>query len=282
MSLRRLRQMVFSKEFATRVFLGLGIGIASITPGLSGGVIAATAGIYEPAIHAIVSVRKEFRRSAIFLAPLGIGAGLGVLLFSRVMRELMARAQFGVLYVFLGLVAGGIPSLVGEANRGGFRLKHLLAATIAFAFVIWAGQISAWAPGRSGEDVMSVGYLVLYGAVIAIGTVVPGISSSFLLIHLGVYEELLSAFTAFDIRVLFFLGCGFAATGLLIVRLVEFLFRRFRGPCYYAVIGFLLASMVTVFPGFRSGWGLVLDTLLFVGGAAASYIVTRIEGRQAQ
>lgn len=281
MSANKLIQLIFSKEFANRVYLGLVIGIASITPGLSGGVIAAAAGIYEPAIHAIVSVRKEFRKSALFLAPLGIGAGIGVLLFSRVMQELMARARFGVLYVFLGLVAGGIPALVGEANRGGFKLKYLLVVLLAFASVIWASQIPAWAPGQSGEDILSSVNVILYGVVLAVGTTVPGISSSFLLIHLGVYEELLYALTRFDIRVLFFLGCGFAGTGLLIVKLVEFLFRRFRGPCYCAVVGFLLGSMVSVFPGFRSGLGLVLDVFLFIGGAAVSYAVTRIESRRA-
>lgn len=280
MKLGRLRQMVFGRDFVKRTLLGLAIGIASITPGLSGGVIAATTGVYERAIIAIVNVREEFRRSVVFLAPLALGAGIGMLLFSRVMQELMARAEFTVLYVFLGLVAGGVPSLVKEANRDGFRLTHLAAVPLALAAVVWVSQISAWAPGQSGETAFSPGNIVLYGAVVAIGTIIPGVSSSFILIHLGAYQDLLAALTSLDLRILFLLGCGFVVTGLVIVRFVECMFRRFRGLAYYSVLGFLMGSMAMVFPGFRSGWGLALDIFLFVGGAAASYAVTRFGSKQ--
>ena len=81
----------FYVDFIKKILIGFVVGIACITPGLSAGVIAAAAGLYEPAIHAIVSIRKEFKKSVIYLMPLGIGAVIGILLFSKVMKELMIK-----------------------------------------------------------------------------------------------------------------------------------------------------------------------------------------------
>ena len=108
-------------DFIKKLLLGLALGIASITPGISAGVIAAAAGIYEPAVRALVNFRKEYRQSFRFLFPLGLGVAAGILLFSRVWQQLMFTAEFRVLYVFLGLVAGSIPALFKEANCHGFR-----------------------------------------------------------------------------------------------------------------------------------------------------------------
>lgn len=278
--LERLKQTIISVDFFKRMLMGLVIGIAFVTPGLSGAVIAAAAGLYEPAVHAVVSIKKEFRKSVQYLLPLAVGGGVGTLLFSRVMQELMIKAQFGVLYIFLGLVTGSIPFLVKEANDGGFRAKYLWAAAIALAAVIYTGQMTVWAPYRTGNMELSAVNTMICGAVVAVGTIIPGISSSFMLMYLGAYEGLLAAITSFDIKILVLLGIGSVVTGLLIIRLVEVLFRRFHGFAYYTVIGFLLGSMVMVFPGLRNGGALAVDISLFLVSAAASFAMMRLNQKR--
>ncbi len=268
----------FIRDFVKKLVFGLVIGIACITPGLSGGVLAAAAGLYEPALRAIVRLRKEFKKGVLYLLPLGLGGGAGVLLFSRAMKGLMDNAQFGVLYVFLGLVAGSIPSLFGEAHEKGFRKQYLLAAFLPFVAVL---LLERSFPGVHGAGEMGWPFIILYGGVLAIGTVIPGISSSFILMNLGVYESLLDAIVAFDLRVMALLGIGAVVTGLLIIKVVEYFFRRFRGFSYYAVIGFLLGSMAMVFPGLRTGWGLVLDLFLFFASTALSWWVMRLQKKNA-
>jgi len=261
------------------VLVGFVIGIASVTPGLSGGVIAAAAGLYEPAIHAILNLRKEFRASVYYLAPLAIGAGSGIFLFSKVMKELMTKAESAVLYVFLGLVAGSLPSLVKEANSGGFKKRYLWATVIPFAVVFFLDALMGQAKNPNTPVELGILDTILYGAVLAVGTIVPGISSSFILMYLGVYEKLLSAIANMELKILFMLAVGFAVAGLLMIKLVEFLFRRFRAFAYYAVLGFLLASMVMVFPGLRQGWGMALDAFLFLASGIASYSVMCLDRR---
>jgi len=272
-----MKKNTFYIDFIKKVLIGFVVGIACITPGLSAGVIAAAAGLYEPAIHAIVNIRKEFRKSVIYLMPLGIGAVLGILLFSKVMKELMINAEFIVLFIFLGLVAGSIPSLVKEANSDGFRKKYLWALALAFAFVIFFERNVTWVPDQTNAVQINIVTTVICGAILAFGTIVPGISSSFILMRFGMYEILLSAIADIDIKILAMTAIGFGVTALAIIKLVDILFSRFRGYAYYAVMGFLLGSMVMIFPGFRTGFDLATDIFLFLISAAVSFITMRLK-----
>lgn len=263
-----------------RLILGLVVGIASIIPGLSGGVIAAALGLYEPAVRAIVNLRRDFKRSFFFLLPLGIGGIVGVLLFSRVMEYLFGQWSFFVTYAFLGLVIGSIPSLLHEANEQGFEKKYLIAAAITFSAVILLDTLASFAPQGGEGGSLAVVNLLLYGGILAFGTIIPGISSSFILMYLGVYEPLLTAIAHLDITILFWLAAGFVIAALLIIKIVDVLFRKFHGFAYYAVFGFLLGSMVMVFPGLRGGGAMVLDFLLLVASAVVTYIAMRFPGRQ--
>ena len=83
----------YYNDFMKKTLVGLVLGVAWITPGLSAGVITAAAGLYEPIVHAIANFRKEYRESIRFLFPIGLGVGIGILLFSRVMQELVAVAK---------------------------------------------------------------------------------------------------------------------------------------------------------------------------------------------
>ena len=87
-------------EFIKKILVGLVLGIAWITPGLSAGVITAATGLYEPIVHALVNFPKEYQKVSAFFFPLGLGVGFGILLFSRVMQELLVIAKCpGPLFV---------------------------------------------------------------------------------------------------------------------------------------------------------------------------------------
>ncbi|HHT48356.1 MAG TPA: DUF368 domain-containing protein [Firmicutes bacterium] len=271
------RERGLYKDFIKKILIGLAIGVAAITPGLSAGVIAAAAGLYEPVVHALVNFPKEYRKSIVFLFPLGFGAGIGVLVFSRVMERLISIAKFQVIYIFLGLVAGSIPALFKEANRRGFRKSFLWAVVIAFGLVLSTGSLLRSSPQQSLTGELDGATAVLGGAILAFGTIIPGISSSLILMYLGVYERLLAAFTGFDLYVLTIMAVGFGITALLLLKLVDLLFQRYRGFAYYGVMGFLLGSMVMIFPGFREGLPLILDLMLLMASAALSFALMRLK-----
>ena len=266
------------RNFGKKFVLGVTIGIAAVTPGLSGGVIAAAAGIYEPAVRAITGLRANFRAGVKLLLPLGLGGLLGVFLFSNVMRMLVASAPYAVVYAFIGLIAGSAPALVREANAQGFRPRYLWAAGLALALVCATGFLLADASGAShAPDGL---YGVIGGATLAVGTVIPGISSSFLLMNMGLYEGLLSAIADIQLMPLAIVAVSFVIVALGLVKLSDILFKRFHGMAYYAVLGFLAGSIVLAFPGLRSGWLLALDAALALAGFAASFLLMRLTARK--
>lgn len=262
--------------FMKRLISGLIIGVAGIIPGLSGGVIAAALGLYEPAILALTGIFKKPRQNTCFLLPLIIGAGAGMILFGNVVGWLMETASDEVLFLFFGLVGGSLPSVIKEANTQGFRLRYIWATVIALTAVLaldfW-GSLVAAADNTAAWD---MGHGIFYGMILALGTIVPGISSSFLLIYLGAYQGYLNAIAAVDFAVLGPMALGFMIAALPLIKMVEIFFRRYHGASYYAVLGFLIGSMVIVFPGLAGGWKMLADMLLLCSGIVASLLLLKL------
>lgn len=267
---------------------GFVMGVGGILPGVSGGIMAVAMGVYEPMVAALYDLFRDFRRSFLFLLPLGIGGAIGLFGTSNLVEWLMTNYRFPVMYLFIGLVAGGVPAIVREGNAGsGFKKKYILAAVAGAAFISAFALLSALSPGGA-ELPVNFATGLLAGAVLAVGTVIPGISTSFILIFLGLYDGMLgavnrtvkalvgiNAFAAADITVLLGLGLGFAATAALLIVFVKDMFDRHRGAAYYAVLGFLAASMVMIFPGFRGDWVQALSAALLIGGFFAGMYMDR-------
>lgn len=263
--------------FLRDLFLGLVIGVAAITPGLSGGAMAAAMGLYEPIIRSLNNIFRTFRRSAVFLFPFALGGSIGVLAFSNVMEWLMLQAPNQIKLLFLGLVAGSLPALVREANKRGFRLRYILATFISVIIVYKASTFTLW-PEPSGMGLSSLHYAVL-GFIYAVGSIVPGISSSFIFIHLGVYDDLLRAVSAVDISALFPAAIGFLLAALVLLRAVEELFSRFHSLAYYSVMGFLLGSALLIIPPLSLSWLLLWDVATFAFGVVLSIQLLRLSAR---
>ncbi|MBS3986063.1 MAG: DUF368 domain-containing protein [Selenomonadales bacterium] len=264
-------------RFARDIVLGLVIGIAGITPGLSGGALAAAMGIYEPIIRALSSLSRSFRKNALFLLPLACGGLVGVLAFSRIMEWLMLAYPSQVKLLFLGLVAGSLPALIREANSTGFRLRYVLATITALTVMYRGAELLAWP--RVTDGAFSALHYTYFGFIYAIGSIIPGISSSFVLIHIGSYDDLLRAIATVDIPVLVPAGLGFGLGIVLLVRAVEQVFARYHGLAYYSILGFLLGSALLIWPDITLGWMLFLDAGVFVAGIMLSALLLKFCAR---
>lgn len=236
-----------------RVCEGALIGAACIIPGASGGVMALSMGLYAPCVEAVYGFFRHFRsegkRHFLFLLPLGLGGVLGLLLMSFLLEWLLANWREPFLFLFCGMVAGGVPSLLREANAAeGFRPRRLgltaLGALLLGALAFAQSRVT----GGAGLALTPL-TAMLGGAVIAAGMLLPGMSTSFLLMVLGIYDALLHALTGFDMAILFFTGLGGLVGGGLMLLLVRRLLRRYYAAACYTMLGFLLASLWMVFPG---------------------------------
>ena len=266
-------------RFLKNALFGLIIAVAAVTPGLSGGALAIALGLYEPMIKAISALTKEFWKNALFLLPLGVGGIVGVLVFGNLMVWLMQQAPGQVKILFLGLVAGSLPGLIRQANARGFHFCYLLLTAGAMILVYLGGSPIEEGPQVISGDLNALHY-ACYGLIHAVGTIVPGISSSFIFLHLGVYDDLLQAVLTVDLNALLPAGLGFALGAVLLIRLVELFFCRYYSLAYYAVLGFLLGSALLIVPSPRAGWQIIFDLCLFLLGAVFSLILLKLRNNE--
>lgn len=237
------------------VIKGFFVGIANIIPGVSGGTLAITLGIYEELIEAISHFFKKIKSNIKFLIPIGIGAFTAIVIGSRIIEISLEKYTLPTLLFFTGLILGGMPMLFGKIKKN-IKPSYALIFLATFALVIGVMFL------KTGNDVVLVdlnawGYfkLFLVGMIAAATMIIPGISGSFMLMVMGYYEPIINAineFTSFNnlwnnFWILMPFGIGVLLGVIVIAKIIEFLFQKFEVPTYFGIIGFVLASLIGIF-----------------------------------
>lgn len=280
-----------------RFVAGIVIGIGGIIPGVSGGILAVSMGIYKPMLDAIGCFFKNIKNNFLFLIPIAIGGAVGVLSMSKLVEITLEKYEMFVMYLFIGLVAGGIPGILKTANsRTGFKPKYLIAS-ICGALFIGALALCERLLINGKSLPFNVWTAILGGGIISVGTVIPGVSTSFILIFLGLYKPMLSCFNTFvDFKLIFtmlsgdaaardawlnsflmllFVALGLAVVALALILFVRRLFNKHHEYAHYAVLGFLITSAILIFPGFERSFMQLIYTALLAGGFFIAYFIDR-------
>ena len=264
-------------DFLKKAAAGFLIGLGGILPGVSGGVIAVSFGLYELILDALYGVFRHLKKSILFLLPVGLGALLGFFCGTKFIAEYFDRYYVEVMYLFLGLVAGGVPSFIAEANSGGFKKRYLIATVFGAVAASTLLFLERDVSGHSPDAVLTPVAAMISGAILAAGTIIPGISTSFVLIYLGWYQPAMNALTELHIGTLLFIGIGIVLCALALIKGVRWLFSRFHGWTYYGVLGFLIVSAVLIFPGFAFTSEYIIGIVLFAVGFLTAYLFGRIQ-----
>lgn len=260
--------------FWHHVFAGVLIGTGCVLPGVSGGVMAVSFGLYRPMLDAVLGFFRNAKRSFLFLLPIALGGSVGFLIAAKGLGFAMARFETPMLFLFAGFIIGGIPDLLREADQGrAFRPRCLWALALGIALALPLALLP-----QSGTALASLSpwQALLAGAIEGFGTIVPGVSSSFILIYLGWYQPFLSAVSTLHIPTLMLIILGFTAAALLSMKAVKWLFDHARDYAYYGVLGFLLVSVGLVLPGFESGNRLWVDLLMLLLGVLGALWLSRL------
>jgi putative membrane protein len=115
------------------------------------------------------------------------------------------------------------------------------------------------------------------GAIIGAGSLLPGISASFILIYLGLYAPLLDAAAKLELPVGIAIGLGAVTAVIVFSRLVNWLYHRHHGVVSFAVLGFTLGSLILVFPGLPDPQKSIPCAALAIAGFAGSWFLARIQ-----
>lgn len=258
-------------------FKGLLIGIGTIAPGVSGGTIAVILGVYERITGAIANIFTGLFKKIKDLLPLGIGGIVGILAFSRITNYLFQNFEVEVKYLFIGLMLGTFPALRRQADKQGFDIKYLIPFVSALIVTIVFGFMEGVKPDIIIDSKPGLLLLVVYGIIIGFGTIIPGISSSFILMYLGAYHIILEGISNLDLAILIPAGAGLALSIFGFAKLIDVLFKKAYGYTYYAIIGFTLGSMTAIFPGFGFNWHHLFGVILFGLGCALTYQLSKYE-----
>lgn len=253
---------------------GVVIGAGAIAPGVSGGALAVIFGLYDKITDFIAHITKDFKKNLIFFIPIGLGAVTGILLFSRIIEYMFQNYETEVRYIFVGLMLGTLPSVVNEANKQGFKKTYLIPFLISLTITLFVTYLENTTIDVIKEAGTSVAHLIIYGIVIGFGTIIPGISASIILMYMGAYEIVIGAISNLHITYIFYLGIGFAISILLFAKIISMLFRKAYGMTYYAILGLVLGSVISIFPGFEFSSYYFLNLLVLIICFFATYLLS--------
>lgn len=270
-------------EYLKYFLCGLIFGTANVIPGVSGGTMLVVFGIFDRLTDAISGVKRIFKNFP-FLLTFGLGAGAGILVSAKVISQMFVSFGVQTNMFFIGLILGGIPLIyrLGTAEKKPKPLC-IVPFVIAMAFVIALAVLeklnifSLTAETVEGFDLVFSLKMVGSAALAAVTMIIPGISGSFVMMLLGVYETIIGALSTFNFYVIIPFAIGAVVGIVLGAKLISMLIAKNRLMVYSALMGLVIGSVYAILPdgfGFnlQTGYGFVFLLL----GVIASVLIEKL------
>jgi len=291
---------------------GIFIGLALVIPGLSASTFAVVTGLYDKIIFAANNLRKDFKKSFLFLLPIGFGAAIGILASVSAIVEVMYRFPLQSYAFFIGLVLGSIPTIYGKI-KGDTKTKaknNYLFAVFGFAIIVVLSFIVPSDDATAISQIDSAGDFIgifTAGIISCFLLAVPGVSGALILVLLGQFATVYGAVGNFAdmifmlirgqegalelglysgaIVLTFFVG---AIIGLIAAaKIIGYFIERYEIKVYFAVMGLVLGAVVTLFhiDGIVIGHFTELSPYLFINAgflavfAAVGFVCTKFMSR---
>lgn len=219
---------------------GFIVGIGKIIPGVSGAIIAISMGIYDKSIEYICNFKNNIKESIKYLFPIGIGIILSIICFSKIISFCLDKFYLITMLFFVGLIIGGVPTVVRKIYKRDF---FIVIVSFVFFFLISIGNsANVYVVTNTFFDYVM---FFLSGIIEAIGTVVPGISSTALLMIVGTYNDVINAIGNLDnFRILIPFVIGLLFGLIMIVKIVYVLLSKCENKVYAFSLGVLLSSII--------------------------------------
>ncbi len=287
--------LIFQKDspskWLVRLLKGIAVGIGAILPGLSGGVLSVIFNIYEPMVRFLGNIRKNFRTNVQYFIPIGLGGVIGVVLFSIFVERAFGRLAAQFTCLFIGFVAGTLPSLSRTAGKKGRNSMDwvilFVSAAVIYSTMVFGGAVT-------GQIAPSFAAWVFSGALVGLGIIVPGLSPSNFLIYLGLYDRMAGGIAALDLGVIIPLMIGAAGCVLVFAKGATWVFDRFYSKMYHLIIGTVIGSSLAIFPtvvfpamtsegllasGLSFTASVLIAVVMFIAGAILSFGFSKLEMR---
>ena len=256
-------------NFLVDLIKGVFVGIANVIPGVSGGTMAVSFGIYDKLLNAISSLLKSFKKSFLTLLPIILGMVIGIVGFTYIIPWLLANFPFATSCAFTGLIIGGIPAILRSLKDGwqSEEKKSLLVNILVFLILLAVAMAMVFLNGDSESGIAltaSAGMIVkiFFMGIIASATmVIPGVSGSLVLMILGYYFGVINSVKQFVealrtlnlqgmlnqlfILIPFAIGCVLGI--FFISKLISYLLTHFASATFSGIFALVASSPISIF-----------------------------------
>ena len=257
------------------ILKGIVIGMGIVIPGVSGSVIAILLGVYEKVLSILNNFVSDKKNNILYLSKISIGVLIGMSIFGNIILFLMKKCNVLISFIFVSLILGSIPSLINEIKKQNKKFnKKLFFITLILSFMMfYLGNIDILQLDNYSGSIKSILLLVLGGFLFIAGKIIPGISSSFFMMILGLYNYVLMFmsnpfnFTIYEYIefIPFVIGCiiGF----IVLIKFINNCLNKKFEQTYSCIIGFVAGSIFSIIPpitfDFNYAFSFLISVLIF-------------------
>lgn len=276
---------------------GFVMGVAEIIPGVSGSTLALAMGIYDEFINLLYTISEFIKSLFKFIARkisfqelktsflnihftfgffLILGMGLAIALLAGVLSGLLTTNRYEVYAFFFGLVLTSIYLPFREVGKYG--LKEILVTLVTFVTFFALFSINS----VHFETLPSPLYFLIGGILAISAMVLPGVSGSFIMVLLGIYDYILGfikkllnlSISGEEITSMGFFVFGVAFGFIFFVRLLKYTLKHYSSIVFSFLVGIMLASLRVLWP-FESETSspIALVILIAIGGSVTFLIM---------
>src|SRR5699024_9493831 len=263
------------------IYRGLLMGASDVIPGVSGGTIALLLGIYDRLIEAINGLfSREWKKHLSFLVPLGIGVAIAIFSLAKLIVWLQNNYPAPLHFFFLGLILGVLPYLFTHAKVSEtFKPTHYIILAVGAVLIgsIEFMDVSAGQTIIENRSTMIYVYLFFSGFLASAAMILPGISGSMIMLVIGAYLTIMNAIKNLYLDVIFVTGIGIAIGIFTMSRLIAYFLQKYHTGTFACVIGFVIGSLVIVFPGWPGSTNMMLMSIVtFATGFILVYLLGKV------
>lgn len=244
-------------SFIINMIFGAIIGIANIIPGVSGGTMAVMLNIYDKLIASVTELRKNFKKSILFLIPIVIGGGVGIVAFSKLLEYLLDSHPMPTFFFFIGLIAGSIPLVFRKASETKFRPVSIIPFVIFFIIMTVLAFVNT-DEAEVGSTMLEMNvfnwFYLFFGSILAaMCMIIPGVSGSMILMMIGLYPTVLLSISHLtkspmnSIVTLIPVGLGVIVGILGGAKIIDLCIKKFPQMTFYGIMGLMAGSLISLY-----------------------------------
>ena len=283
------------------ILRGVVIGVSNIIPGVSGGTMAVSMGIYDRVIYAVNNLFKQFKKNFKELLPILIGVLIGLFAFAALIGSLLGTksdeipiTRLPTNFAFIGLILGGLPAIYKRVNMKKAGIPGIVLFLVFLALVVVLPLLNPPEARTVDHSVGTILLMIPLGAIASATMVIPGVSGSMILMLLGYYNSVINAMN--DLRagdwsslaILLPYVIGLIIGIVFIAKLMNFLLKKHAALTFCAIFGLVIGSPVALLMQNRECFQLanagnwIASIVCLVIGFAIAWFMASLDRKQSE